>query len=134
LGLLNNLGRLLISGLSKEQRSELDKIISDLETKMNIKEVYNSETNYSMFSYYLLSKSFASSEHLECLKKCSNWDVPSELDVCEPCHVIAASNIMNYFEQKELEYYQINRYLLQAVGIESESQLNEFIAKINSIC
>jgi len=134
LGLLNNLGRLLISGLSKEQRSELDKIILDLETKMNIKGVYNSETNYSMFSYYLLSKSFASSEHLECLKKCSNWDVPSELDACEPCHVIAASNIMNYFEQKELEYYQINRYLLQAVGIESESQLNEFIAKINSIC
>ena len=41
---------------------------------------------------------------------------------------------MNYFEQKELEYYQINSYLLQAVGIESESQLNEFIAKINSIC
>ena len=35
---------------------------------------------------------------------------------------------------KEIEYYQINRYLLQAVGIESESQLNEFIAKINSIC
>ena len=31
LGLLNNLGRLLISGLSKEQRSELDKIISEVE-------------------------------------------------------------------------------------------------------
>ena len=133
LGLLNNLGRLLISGVSKEQRDELNKIISDLEKKMNIKNVYNSETNYAMFSYYLLSKSFATDEHLECLKNCSDWDVISDIQECEPYQVIAISNIINYFDQGELEYYQINKYLLKSIGIESESQLREFISKIKSI-
>lgn len=133
LGLLTNFGKLILSGFSKEQKNELDNVIADLENKMNIKEVYNSETNYTMFSSYLLNRIKFPTDKLECLEKSCNWDFANEIQVINPENIIGFANIMHYYDIGDIEYYQINKYLLNAMNIECESQLKDFIAKIKTL-
>ena len=50
----------------------------------------------------------------------------------EPSTLIAIANIMFYYDIGDVEYYQINKFLLKSIGIECESQLKDFIAKMKS--
>lgn len=132
LGLLSNLGRLMIAGLSAEQKQDLDKSISEFEEKLNVKNIYNSESNYTMLSCYLLDKVSFPSDKIESLKKSSFWDFSSEITTFEPSTLIAIANIMFYYDIGDVEYYQVNKFLLKSIGIECESQLKDFIAKMKS--
>ncbi len=130
LGLLSNLGRLMVAGLPEEQKSELNKAIANFEEKLKVKNIYNSETNYSMFSYYLLDKVSFPSDIINSLKNSSFWDYTSDITTFEPSILIAIANILLYYDIGELEYYQINKFLLKSIGIETESQLKDFVAKM----
>ena len=132
LGLLSNLGRLMLAGLPEDQKQDLNKSIAKFEEKLNVKNIYNSETNYSMFSYYLLDRVSFPANIIDSLKRSSFWDYTSEITTFEPSTLIAIANIMFYYDIGDIEYYQINKFLLKSIGIESESQLKEFIANMKS--
>ena len=73
-----------------------------------------------------------STAEIESLKKSSFWDFSSEITTFEPSTIIAIANIMFYYDIGDVEYYQINKFLLKSIGIECESQLKDFIAKMKS--
>ena len=98
----------MLAGLPEDQKQDLNKSIAKFEEKLNVKNIYNSETNYSMFSYYLLDRVSFPANIIDSLKRSSFWDYTSEITTFEPSTLIAIANIMFYYDIGDIEYYQIN--------------------------
>lgn len=131
--LMTNLSRLFIFGMDDEQKRQLRKLIAEIEVRVNLKDLYSSETNYIVFSSNLLKVKNFPEEMSEAVLTADTWDFSQELDEKDLKSYISVADILSYYQCGLIEYYQINKYILQFLNVTSEEQLKDIMTKVNDV-
>lgn len=130
IGLFSILGRVLYSGLLDSQKKVFTDGVAALEERLHLESLYNTETSYSMFSSYMLQLQNFPESVVSLIQKSNCWDYTADMTVSDSVPIASLAQIMTYYEAGKIEYYQINKYLLNALGIQNEEMLRSILSKL----
>lgn len=133
MGLMSGLGRLVYSGLPVTMKTDLVTDFCSLENSLKVSGVYNTETNYCCLGAGILSSKGFPEKYLDVLKLCCEWNFDKDIDTSDPVAILVMSQMISYYDEDELEFYQLNPHLLKAYNITNEEQLRDLLSKVHNI-
>lgn len=131
LGLINTIGAILLDNVSKEQVDYSNELSNEFEDTDKILDLFysgNSNANISM----IYAKKLGFSDHYATLM--GNWNnarhIPEGMESVR--QIIYFAEFLKFYEEKMIEFYQIDKTILKVFGITTEEQLNCILNKLKS--
>lgn len=127
LGLLSNMGQIMVNAMTEEQITLLEKIKTD-----EARDFFLSGINSGFLSLqYAKNSGFPSASSYQL----AGWNYAR---LCPPdsamiMSVLYLAEIMQLYVEKKVEFYQIDREILKQHNINDEIQLNYVIEKVKSV-
>lgn len=131
-GLLNALGFIFLENASKAQKDKVDELTENSNLKLKIRDVFWNGNAHTYLNL-IYSKRLGFSDELAC--KISSWNywemVPDNL--LDSSYVIYLAEMIQYYAEEQIEFYQVDKSVLNFFNITSESQFRLLAKKFNPL-
>lgn len=132
LGLFHDIACLLLEVSDTEQKAKIDEII-----KENGVPEYSVEMFYNDNRHNYEGADFARAQSMpeELCNLIQYHNIPEKApdDIKYMIYALYLADMVQYYNSKQLEYYQFNKEILKELNIESEEQLKFIISKVESL-
>lgn len=129
IALFHDIERILIEVVAEKNRENFENYYKDLGFSESILSMFFNNNWHSIGGHLLLQNWGFNSNISDVIKYYkSPLDAPDSLKGV--CALVYISDIMQYYDENKIEYYQLDKQILEFVGIESESQLKFIVEKI----
>ena len=131
LGLINPIGAILLDNVSKEQVDYINELSNEFEDTDKILDLFYSGNSNAYISM-IYAKKLGFSDLYAALM--GNWNnagyIPEGMESVG--QIIYFAEFLKFYEEKVIEFYQIDKKILKVFGITTEEQLNCIINKLKS--
>ncbi|MCR4742182.1 MAG: hypothetical protein K5866_04840 [Treponema sp.] len=131
LGLINPIGAVLLDNVSKEQVDYINDLSNEYEDTEKILDLFYSGNSNAYISM-IYAKKLGFSDLYAALM--GNWNnagyIPEGME--SVAYILYLAEFLKFYEEKNIEYYQIDKKVLKLFGIETEEQVNCIINKLKT--